>query len=184
MAEFFPGLNIFTALAVQKLGYSMYCLSFACLTAFLRKVYCQCKVSALLLLAYCRPAACLTAFLRSVYNCQCTVSALLLLAYCLTAACLMPVSLSFYFLSCRSAVLLPPAYYLSNSLSYYCLSIAFPTAFLCTYVYLLYSLSTMVSEPACFGAAPAPRIFFPRADPAPAPEDIAFLTFFELLKYI
>ena len=29
-----------------------------------------------------------------------------------------------------------------------------------------------VSEPACFGAAPAPRIFFP--EPAPAPEDIAF----------
>ena len=87
LAEFFPGLNIFTALAVQKLGYSMYCLSFACLTAFLRKVYCQCKVSALLLLAYCRPAACLTVFLRSVY-CQCTVSALLLLAYCLPACCL------------------------------------------------------------------------------------------------
>ena len=35
------------------------------------------------------------------------------------------------------------------------------------------SLSGRVSEPACFGAAPAP-----------APEDIVFLHIFEVLKYI
>ena len=42
---------------------------------------------------------------------------------------------------------------------------------------------TRVSEPACFGAAPAPRIFFP--EPAPAPEDIAFLHIFEVgINYV
>ena len=44
--------------------------------------------------------------------------------------------------------------------------------------------NTRVSEPACFGAAQAWRIFFP--EPAPASEDIllAFCTFFEVLKYV
>ena len=39
-----------------------------------------------------------------------------------------------------------------------------------------------VSKPACFGAAPAPRIFFP--EPAPAPVDKAFFHNFEGLKYV
>ena len=40
----------------------------------------------------------------------------------------------------------------------------------------VYGLLNRVSELACFGAAPAPSIFFPEPAlaPAPAPEDIAF----------
>ena len=70
---------------------------------------------------------------------------------------------------------------LPEPMGYLCLSVSSPGQTFIENVHFTKTVVTIrVSEPACYVAATAPRIFFP--EPAPALEDIPFLHIFKSVK--